>query len=194
MKRLLLVFAVLSLAAASSVAAVHGGGGHGGGGGHASGIVGHSGGGGGRSGGGGYTFVSRGGSRGVVHAARSGGSAVFNGRSGVFSGKQHGIVNATTNGHAARGTAARGSTAQARGVGPEAPPNFSKPGALIRTEGQLPVYSDPGNARTHGVDGGGFISAPPLGRGAAAVIAGGNGVTENTRSAFSNVPAFDPSF
>jgi hypothetical protein len=38
------------------------------------------------------------------------------------------------------------------------PPNYSKPGALIRTEGQLPVYSDPGNARTFSVEGGGFIA------------------------------------
>ncbi|MFI5345441.1 MAG: hypothetical protein ACHQ51_03615 [Elusimicrobiota bacterium] len=52
----------------------------------------------------------------------------------------------------------RGATARARGVGADAPPNYSKPGALIRTEGQLPVYSDPGNAGTHAVEGGGFIA------------------------------------
>ncbi len=54
-----------------------------------------------------------------------------------------------------RGVAApggTGSTTQAP------PPEYSKPGALIRTAGQLPVYSDPGNARTASVEGGGLIT------------------------------------
>jgi len=37
------------------------------------------------------------------------------------------------------------------------PPNFDKPGALIRSEGQLPRYADPGNARAHSVEGGGLV-------------------------------------
>jgi hypothetical protein len=41
------------------------------------------------------------------------------------------------------------------------PPNYTKPGALIRTEGQLPAYSDPGNARTTSVEGGSFVDIDP---------------------------------
>lgn len=59
------------------------------------------------------------------------------------------------------GTGGRGLV---RGDGNAPPPNYSKPGALIRTEGQLPVYTDPGNARTFGVDGGGFITKIEEGR------------------------------
>lgn len=64
-----------------------------------------------------------------------------------------------------RGVVQRGSAAHRRGAVRRAtgdqtdapPPYFDKPGALIRTEGQLPVYSDPGNARTHSVEGGGLV-------------------------------------
>jgi hypothetical protein len=83
------------------------------------------------------------------------------------------------------------------GGGADVPPNYTKPGALIRSEGQLPVYSDPGNARTHSVDGGGFIAQDPSKArdsnrspgvtwgpadthgGAPSSGAGGNGVTAN---------------
>ncbi|MFI5345438.1 MAG: hypothetical protein ACHQ51_03600 [Elusimicrobiota bacterium] len=41
------------------------------------------------------------------------------------------------------------------------PPNFSKPGALIRTEGQLPTYTATNDARTTSVEGGTFISQDP---------------------------------
>lgn len=37
------------------------------------------------------------------------------------------------------------------------PPHFSKPGALIRTEGQQPQYAKAEAARTHAVEGGSFI-------------------------------------
>jgi hypothetical protein len=85
--------------------------------------------------------------------------------------------------------ARRGVARNSGGTAQTPPPNFSKPGALIRTEGQLPVYSDPGNARTHSVDGGGFIGPPPSG--APAAVAGGNGATVNTPA---RGPVFDPSF
>lgn len=39
----------------------------------------------------------------------------------------------------------------------EAPPNFSKPGALIRTTGQLPKYEKAEDARTHTVDAGEIV-------------------------------------
>lgn len=55
------------------------------------------------------------------------------------------------------GVAAR-RTSPDSGGSTDVPPNYTKPGALIRSEGQLPVYSDPGNARTHSVEGGGFIA------------------------------------
>lgn len=64
---------------------------------------------------------------------------------------------------AVRGASTRGGrrvTADTGGSGSgdqAPPPYFNKPGALIRTEGQLPQYSDPGNARTHSVEGGGFV-------------------------------------
>lgn len=38
------------------------------------------------------------------------------------------------------------------------PPYFSKPGALIRTEGQQPKYTDAAPARTHTIEGGSFIN------------------------------------
>ncbi|OGR95629.1 MAG: hypothetical protein A2V88_14275 [Elusimicrobia bacterium RBG_16_66_12] len=38
------------------------------------------------------------------------------------------------------------------------PPHFSKPGALIRTEGQQPKYAKAEAARTHAVEGGSFVS------------------------------------
>jgi len=78
------------------------------------------------------------------------------------------------------------------------PPNYSKPGALIRTEGQLPIYTDPGNAGAHSVEGGSFVDidprrakdvgrAPGIAWGAPDTppsanptgAAGGNGVTAN---------------
>lgn len=83
------------------------------------------------------------------------------------------------------------------------PPYFYTPGALIRTAGQLPVYSDPGNAGTHSVEGGGFVAMDaaqarslggtgvgfgrPDARPSSGGGAGGNAVTANG-------PAFDPSF
>jgi len=39
----------------------------------------------------------------------------------------------------------------------EAPPHFSKPGALIRTTGQAPVYEKAETARTHTVDAGAIV-------------------------------------
>jgi hypothetical protein len=111
-------------------------------------------------------------------------------------------------GTAARGVSSRsratfGTARRAAAAADAPPPNFSKPGALIRTEGQLPVYSDPGNARTHSVEGGGFIAqdagaardaarSPGVTFGTpdgapASTSAGGNGATANG-------PAFDPSF
>lgn len=39
----------------------------------------------------------------------------------------------------------------------EAPPHFSKPGALIRTTGQAPVYAKAEDARTHTVDAGAIV-------------------------------------
>ncbi|MDO8757619.1 MAG: hypothetical protein Q7J64_06395 [Elusimicrobiota bacterium] len=39
----------------------------------------------------------------------------------------------------------------------EAPPHFSKPGALIRTTGQAPVYAKAEDARTHTVDAGSIV-------------------------------------
>ncbi len=39
----------------------------------------------------------------------------------------------------------------------EAPPHFSKPGALIRTTGQAPVYEKAETARTHTVDAGEIV-------------------------------------
>ena len=41
------------------------------------------------------------------------------------------------------------------------PPNYSKPGALIRTEGQLPTYTATNDATTHAVEGGTFVSQDP---------------------------------
>jgi hypothetical protein len=62
-------------------------------------------------------------------------------------------------------SARRGVTRRAgrsrKASGDTVPPNYTKPGALIRSEGQLPQYSDPGNAGTHSVDGGGFIAQDP---------------------------------
>lgn len=39
----------------------------------------------------------------------------------------------------------------------EAPPNFSKPGAWIRSEGQQPTYAQATPARSHTVEGGSFV-------------------------------------
>jgi len=39
----------------------------------------------------------------------------------------------------------------------EAPPNFSKPGAWIRSEGQQPTYTKTNDATTHQIEGGSFI-------------------------------------
>jgi len=55
--------------------------------------------------------------------------------------------------------AAQGRTALGNDNTPQ--PEYSKPGALIRSEGQLPVYTDPGNATTHAVEGGGFVAQDP---------------------------------
>ncbi|MDE2491866.1 MAG: hypothetical protein KGM24_13555 [Elusimicrobia bacterium] len=41
------------------------------------------------------------------------------------------------------------------------PPNFSKPGALIRTAGQLPKYEAASGGGTHAIDGGGFVASNP---------------------------------
>lgn len=88
----------------------------------------------------------------------------------------------------ARAVAAR---TTARRAGETAPAAWSKPGALVRTEGQLPVYSDPGNARIHGVDGGGFIGQAAAGPSAATISGGGVGANV----AQASVPReFDPSF
>ncbi len=51
-----------------------------------------------------------------------------------------------------------GSTGGTSGGATQTPPNYSKPGALIRTEGQLPQYSNAAPARQHAVDGGGFVA------------------------------------
>lgn len=60
--------------------------------------------------------------------------------------------------HAFRARSGRRGVTRAAGRSRKAadtvPPNYTKPGALIRSEGQLPQYSDAGNARTHSVDGG----------------------------------------
>lgn len=102
----------------------------------------------------------------------------------------------------ARSTNKRGvPRAAARRAQDSPPPNYSKPGALIRTEGQLPVYANPGNAGTHSVEGGSFVNidprrakdvgrapgiswgapdTPPSGNPASGSgSAGGNGVTAN---------------
>lgn len=85
-------------------------------------------------------------------------------------------------------------------------PAWATPGALIRSAGQPPVYSDPGNSSTHSVDGGGFIamdqsraldvgrspgithSAPD--RTMSTASSGGGGGS----GASSNGPAFNPAF
>ena len=87
----------------------------------------------------------------------------------------------------------------------EAPPNFSKPGALIRTEGQQPKYAEASPTRTHTVEGGSFIAidarkAQDVGRTPGLTVgpkdtppsantgsaAGGNSITPNS--------GFDPAF
>lgn len=76
--------------------------------------------------------------------------------------------NFTGSGHAHKASAHRGiagaQTPAGNGSGGSgsategAPPAYlSKPGALIRTEGQQPKYADPGPARALTVEGGGFI-------------------------------------
>jgi fibronectin-binding autotransporter adhesin len=220
MNRSLLVFAVLVLAAASAGAAGRGsfGGGHSSGGGHSGGFVARGGGGGYASRGGGG-FVARGGSSGGVHFA-GGGASRAAGRPSFFAARQgSGVVSrgGAARGSALFAPARRGSAAfsgvrrvvsssSGRGIGGAASraaggfrhgldpnsahPEYGKPGALIRSEGLAPVYSDPGNSSAFGPDGGGFIgealpSAPMGGL-------SGNGVTSNSPAA--PRPGFDPSF
>jgi hypothetical protein len=52
-------------------------------------------------------------------------------------------------------------------------PEYTKPGALIRSEGQLPKYAETHDATTHAVEGGGFITQDPR----HAVSLGGQGIT-----------------
>jgi hypothetical protein len=79
-------------------------------------------------------------------------------------------------------------------------PAWATPGAMIRSAGQQPVYSDPGNGGVHSVNGGGFIAmdqsrandvgrSPGITWGAPSRAAAGGG-----SGASSNGPAFDPSF
>jgi hypothetical protein len=190
MRHLLHACAVLALAAGSSSAAGHGGGGsHAGGGG---GFAGHAGGGG---------FVGHSGGRGFAGGSRSGGSGGFGHFASLGAGGSRGFARATRS--SAGSSFFPSATRTTRGFGAsrslvrkagsdDVPPNYSKPGALIRTEGQLPTYTAASGATTHAVDGGGFIGAP-AGAGPAP-SAGGTGITENAPRVASNAPAFDPSF
>lgn len=158
--------------------------------------------------GGGRGFVS---GRGAVRAAPSRatrGSAVM-GRRSAPSGRASFAGSVARSGGTFRAFGRRldstpsGGSTGGSGSQDVPPPYFYTPGALIRTEGQLPVYSDPGNARTHSVDGGGFVAMDasqarslggtgvgfgrPDARPSSGGGAGGNAVTANG-------PAFDPSF
>lgn len=78
---------------------------------------------------------------------------------GAASGSSAGQAVRGVKRHSAKRGVAKSSSRKADGDAP--PPNYSKPGALIRTEGQLPIYTDPGNAGTHSVEGGGFVDIDP---------------------------------
>ena len=101
----------------------------------------------------------------------------------------------------------RGVAARRAALGSETTPQpeYTKPGALIRSEGQLPQYAETHDATTHAVEGGGFISQDPnhsLALGGKGVSfgpadkmpgatpstgrAGGNGVTSNGGSGASD--------
>jgi hypothetical protein len=63
----------------------------------------------------------------------------------------------------AAGPIPAGGTAPGGGTGgttssQDSPPPYAAPGAMIRTAGQPPVYSNPGNGGTHSIEGGGFIA------------------------------------
>lgn len=132
--------------------------------------------------------ASSGGSGGFVRAGTApsafGTNAVHPGASGLDAGTAAALAAAGVGGGAAAapsqdrsfagrrisGRKTRGITSKTRRGASDSdiPPNYTKPGALIRTEGQLPVYSDPGNARTTSVEGGSFVDInPKYARGAA---------------------------
>jgi hypothetical protein len=91
------------------------------------------------------------------------------------------------------------------GAGSSAPA-WATIGAKIISEGQQPVYSNPGNGGTHSVEGGGFIAmdqghANDVGRGPGVTWgapdrapSSGSGGGGGGSGASSNGPAFDPSF
>ncbi|UPT73975.1 MAG: hypothetical protein M0D55_19440 [Elusimicrobiota bacterium] len=84
----------------------------------------------------------------------SGGRSLHGGR-GSGGGRSFGYVGARRAGGSGAGQAASG--VGARQTAEEAPPpNFSKPGALIRDTGQAPVYNQ-GTVGTHSVDAGEIV-------------------------------------
>ena len=109
---------------------------------------------------------------------------------------------------AASSAKGRSSFANTRKDGSNAPaaaPAYATPGAKILSEGQQPVYSNPGGGGTQSVNGGGFVAIEP---GRANDVGRSPGITfgapdraqsSGTGSAggsggSSNGPAFDPSF
>jgi hypothetical protein len=67
----------------------------------------------------------------------------------------------TKNFRSKRSSSKRGIGSVRKDAGNAPPPNYSKPGALIRTEGQLPTYTATNDAATHAVEGGTFVSQDP---------------------------------
>lgn len=151
-----------------------------------------------------FGFVGRTGGRGL--SGGRGGASVFRGaRSSAAASSGFGGFSRALSG---RATAFHFSTTRSPrrlssvdGDGAGAPA-WATPGALIRTAGQPPAYSNPGNGGLLSVEGGGFISidqsrANDVGRSlgltwgapqrASTRTGGGSGAS-------SNGPAFDPSF
>lgn len=161
------VVAGLALASAPSAGA-----------GHVSYGGGHASGGGGRASGGGHAFVAGGGrgSSGGGHVSFGSGRASGGGaaRSGGFGAFGRGLSAPRASAHfiAPRSVPARAGRIMARGARKAAvravvtrkadaqdmPLYLTTPGALIRTAGQLPVYTAAEPARTLSVEGGGFIA------------------------------------
>jgi hypothetical protein len=113
------------------------------------------------------------------------GSRGFSGGSGGFSRSlSRPTLGRTTSFHAARSSLAS-STFRARSFavasrrssvagGGTSAPAWATPGAMIRSAGQQPVYSNPGGGSTLSVDGGGFIA---MDQGHANDVGRGPGVT-----------------
>lgn len=88
----------------------------------------------------------------------SGGSGeAFSGRSGRTRTRGFGGFGRSLKARRGAAPTSGGSTGGSGAPTSDPPPYYSKPGALIRTEGQLPKYEAANNGGTTSVEGGGFV-------------------------------------